>query len=79
VFSGQFGIIGSGNSAHTGETEMPETTTRFPNIQYAKPDIEQLQMWEEEGGCETPDGCWVEPDGICEHGQKSWLLIMGLI
>ena len=48
-------------------------------IKYTKPDIEQLQMWDEEGGCETPDGCWVEPDGTCEHGHKSWLLIMGLI
>jgi hypothetical protein len=36
-------------------------------------------MWAEEGGCEAPDGCWVEPDGICEHGHRSWLLIMGMI
>ena len=64
---------------------MPEMTgfsIRTPDkrtIKYTKPDIEQLQMWSEEGGCETPDGCWVEPDGTCEHGHKSWLLIMGLI
>jgi hypothetical protein len=43
------------------------------------PDIETLMDWESEGGCEAIDGCWVEPDGICEHGKKSWLLVMGLI
>ena len=58
---------------------MPETLDDKRTIMYSKPDIEQLQMWDEEGGCETPDGCWVEPDGICEHGHKSWLLIMGMI
>ena len=64
---------------------MPEMTgfsIRTPDkrtIKYTKPDIEQLQMWDEEGGCETPDGCWVEPDGTCEHGHKWWLLIMGMI
>jgi hypothetical protein len=58
---------------------MPETLDDKRTIMYSKPDIEQLQMWEEEGGCEAPDGCWVEPDGICEHGHKSWLLIMGMI
>ena len=62
--------------------EMTGFSIRTPDkrtIKYTKPDIEQLQMWGEEGGCETPDGCWVEPDGICEHGHKSWLLIMGMI
>ncbi len=32
-----------------------------------------------EGGCEATDGCWVEPDGICEHGKKSWLIVLGMI
>ncbi len=62
--------------------EMTGFSIRTPDkrtIKYTKPDIEQLQMWGEEGGCETPDGCWVEPDGTCEHGHKSWLLIMGMI
>jgi hypothetical protein len=44
------------------------------------PDLETLQRWQdEEGGCEATDGCWVEPDGICSHGCKSWLLDLGLI
>ncbi len=62
--------------------EMTGFSIRTPDkrtIKYTKPDIEQLQIWSEEGGCETPDGCWVEPDGTCEHGHKSWLLIMGMI
>jgi hypothetical protein len=43
------------------------------------PDIETLREWEAEGGCEATDGCWVEPDGTCEHGHRSWLLELGLI
>lgn len=44
-----------------------------------QPSLEQLEEWMSESGCETPDGCWVEPDGTCEHGQRSWLLILGMI
>ena len=43
------------------------------------PDIEQLEQWSDEGGCYSTDGCWVEPDGICEHGYPSWLLQLHLI
>lgn len=31
------------------------------------------------GGCDATDGCWVEPDGTCEHGHPSWALRLGLI
>ena len=43
------------------------------------PDLETLEEWESDGGCEATDGCWVEPDGTCEHGRRSWLLVLGLI
>jgi hypothetical protein len=43
------------------------------------PPLEQLLEWQEEDGCEATDGCWVEPDGRCEHGKPSWLLALGLI
>ena len=43
------------------------------------PDLEQLEEWESDGLCETPDGCIVEPDGECSHGQPSWLIIAGVI
>ena len=44
-----------------------------------EPTVAQLEEWMDEGGCETTDGCWVEPDGTCEHGCQSWLLELGLI
>lgn len=44
-----------------------------------KPSLAQLEKWVANGVCEATDGCMVEPDGICEHGCKSWLLEMGLI
>lgn len=44
-----------------------------------EPDIDQLYEWMDEGGCEATDGCWVEQDGTCPHGCKSWMLVMGLI
>jgi hypothetical protein len=43
------------------------------------PDIDTLEEWLHEGGCETPLGNWVEPDGRDEHGFPSWLLSMGYI
>lgn len=43
------------------------------------PTIEQIREWDDMGGCEATDGCWVEFDGECEHGCKSWLIILGLI
>ena len=45
-----------------------------------RPSLEELQrQLEEDGGCEATDGCFVEPDGCCEHGQPSCLLALGLI
>lgn len=29
--------------------------------------------------CTTADGCWVEPDGHCPHGQASPMLRLGLV
>ena len=44
-----------------------------------EPDHTTLMEWDDEGGCETLDGCWVEPDGRCEHGFPSWLRWKGMI
>ncbi len=44
-----------------------------------EPDLETLEEWASESGCEATDGCWVEPDGICPHGHPSWLLRLGYI
>jgi hypothetical protein len=43
------------------------------------PDLTDLSDWLADGGCEATDGCWVEPDGYCEHGYPSWLLVLGMI
>ncbi|OQX85673.1 MAG: hypothetical protein B6D55_07060 [Candidatus Omnitrophica bacterium 4484_70.2] len=43
------------------------------------PEFSTLMKWQNEGIARTPDGCRVEPDGICQHGYKSWLLIYGLL
>ena len=44
-----------------------------------EPTIEQILDWEANGGCYATDGCWVEPDGECEHGAISWMRVMELI
>ena len=44
-----------------------------------RPSLEELEEWMLSGGCEATDGCWVEPDGECEHGHVSWLLYLGMI
>ena len=50
-----------------------------PRPRTRRPSIKTLEQWHREGGCEATDGCWVEPDGTCGHGCKSWLLELGLI
>lgn len=45
----------------------------------AEPNFETLQHWVCDSICEATDGCEVEPDGSCEHGHRSWLLVLGLI
>ena len=44
-----------------------------------KPSIKELSAWEWDGYAFATDGCKVEPDGICEHGHNSWLIVLGLI
>ena len=51
--------------------------SNLPTVE--RPTIEDLMRWESEGGCMAIDGCWVEPDGHCEHGKPSWLLYLGMI
>jgi len=44
---------------------------KTPTLDTEEPSVEDLIEWMHEGGCYTPCGCWVEPDGVCPHGQKS--------
>ena len=66
-----------------GRTRPPPPTPNRPGEEVnrmRRPSLEELQRQvEEDGGCEATDGCWVEPDGTCDHGQPSWLLALGLI
>lgn len=43
------------------------------------PSIKTMEKWVMDGIAKATDGCRVEPDGICPHGCKSWLLELGLI
>jgi hypothetical protein len=43
------------------------------------PQYETLMRWESEGLAEALDGCEVEPDGVCPHGEPSWLRALHLI
>lgn len=57
-----------------------EHSQRYQPRKLQAPDLETLIEWMvDDGGCESTDGCWVEPDGICPHGCQSWFLVMGLI
>lgn len=39
-----------------------------------------LERWFNDGGCKAVScGCWIEPDGHCEHGNPSWLMALGWI
>lgn len=42
------------------------------------PSQRTLERWNADGGCETPSGDWVEPDGQGPNGEPSWLLLLGL-
>jgi hypothetical protein len=44
-----------------------------------QPSVEQMEEMSFDGGCDATDGCWVEPDGRCEHGYPSWMLCLGYI
>ena len=44
------------------------------------PDLESLMELDDgESTTLATDGCWVEPDGECDHGHPSWLVELGLI
>jgi hypothetical protein len=44
-----------------------------------RPSIKTLEHWNFDGDVEATDGCIVEPDGYCEHGHASWMLVLGVI
>jgi hypothetical protein len=68
------------NPARDGRAPHRQPPPKGGGEPHTTPSLEELQRQvEEDGGCEATDGCFVEPDGTCEHGQPSWLLALGLI
>ena len=61
------------------EVRYPERKIEHPTPTVDAPTFEDVTEWMDEGGCEATDGCWVEPDGVCQHGYPSWLLEWGMI
>jgi hypothetical protein len=62
------------------ELEETHNVATWPAPTVERPDWQTIEEWLwEDGGCETTDGCWVEPDATCQHGHPSWLLKLGMI
>ncbi len=49
-----------------------------PKKQQKQPSEKTMERWLMDGKCKATDGCWVEPDGTCPHGCKSWAIMMGI-
>jgi len=44
-----------------------------------QPTEKALERWASDGVAKATDGCRVEPDGVCQHSHRSWLLVLGFI
>ena len=51
----------------------PIPTVEMPTMDQLRREVEEDSL------CEATDGCYVEPDGVCEHGYPSWMLYLYLI
>lgn len=62
-------------------TNIDEYKAKYPDAKKVgkPPSIKTMQKWSFDGIAKATDGCKVEPDGICQHGHKSWLLVLGYI
>jgi len=63
----------------TPEQAIKHLIDKCGYIEGVAPEWQTLTKWQNEGIARTPNGCRVEPDGTCQHGYKSWLLIYGLL
>lgn len=44
------------------------------------PKVDTIMRWDwDKGGCKTPSGSWVEPDGHDKWGCPSWMRVLHLI
>jgi hypothetical protein len=79
VSSYRLSIIDAEPRENLGSRIKSGTPSGEPQRKGEPPDIETLMSWGNEAGCEATDGCWVEHDGVCPHGHRSWFLELGLI
>ena len=64
----------------TSRERERELTSMGIEMEYGDWELQELfDQVDSYGTIETPDGCTVEPDGICPHGQESPLLTLGMI
>ena len=53
---------------------------RSDNMKTTKtPSLKTMERWLMDGVAKATDGCRVEPDGTCQHGAQSWLIVLGFI
>lgn len=57
---------------NTNETPKPVKKLKPPSLK-------TMEKWMSDGYAKATDGCKVEPDGICAHNKRSWLLVLGMI
>jgi hypothetical protein len=51
----------------------------YKAVDTKQPGAATMNRWIDSGIARATDGCKVEPDGVCQHGHPSWILILGYI
>ncbi len=46
---------------------------------FEKPDMETIEDWVNDSGCESVTGEWVEHDGHDKYNAPSWMMVLGII
>jgi len=46
---------------------------------FEKPDMETIEDWVNDSGCESVTGEWVEHDGRDKYNAPSWMMVLGII
>ena len=64
---------------HHGDGIKVKASTAARLCGYDFPEPEQIEEWCLDSVCEALDGCTVEPDGECQHGRPSWLVVLGMM
>lgn len=73
-------IVWGGSSLNFCGKWQPTDLTELPEGKEVKfPSNRTLEKYNWESVAKTPCGCRVEPDGWCEHGNPSWLILAHLV